>query len=66
MYIYILVGSLKYVMVGTSSDITHVVGVVSRFFANLGKKHWQAVKWILKYPKGTYRVCLYFGSVSMC
>ncbi|KAC9553688.1 hypothetical protein E3N88_45637 [Mikania micrantha] len=29
-------------------DIAHAVGVVSRFLSNPGKKHWEAVKWILK------------------
>ena len=33
------VGSLMYVMVCTRPDISHVVGVVSRFLANLGKSH---------------------------
>ena len=56
------VGSLMYVMVCTRPDIAHVVGVVSRFLANPGKEHWQAVKWILRYLKGTSRVCLCFGS----
>ena len=41
------VGSLMYAMVCTRPDITHAVGVVSRFLSNLGKEHWNAVKWIL-------------------
>ena len=35
--------------------------VVSRFLANPGKQHWQAVKWILRYLKGTSHYCLCFG-----
>ena len=38
------VGSLMYAIVGTRPDIAHSVGVVSRFFSNLGKEHWEAVK----------------------
>ena len=56
------VGSLMYAMVCTRPNITHVVGVVSRFLTNPGKEHWEAVKWILRYLRGTSKVCLCFGS----
>ncbi|XP_020245071.1 endoglucanase 12-like [Asparagus officinalis] len=36
------------------------VGVVSRCLANLGKEHWAAVKWILRYLRGTSKKCLCF------
>ncbi|MCI64206.1 GDSL esterase/lipase 1-like, partial [Trifolium medium] len=55
------VGSLMYDMVCTRPDIAHEVGVVSRFLFNPDKDHWQAVKWILIYLKGTSKVCLCFG-----
>lgn len=55
------VGSLMYAMVCTRPDIAHAVGVVSRFLSNPGKEHWAAVKWILRYLRGTSKVCLYFG-----
>ena len=38
------VESLIYAMVCTRPDITHAVGVVSRFLSNPGKEHWAAVK----------------------
>ena len=41
------VGTLMYAMVCTQLDISHAVGVVSRYMANPGKKHWLAVKWVL-------------------
>ena len=41
------IGSLMYAMVCTRPDISHAVGVVSRYMHNPGKDHWQAVKWIL-------------------
>ena len=53
------VGSLMYAMVCTRPDIAHAVGVVSRFLSNPGKEHWSAVKWILRYLKGT-------SSFSLC
>ena len=38
------VRSLMYVMVCTQLDITHAVGLVSRFLSDPGKKYWAAVK----------------------
>jgi hypothetical protein len=51
---------LMYVMVCTRPDITHAVGVVSRYMKNLGKQHWKAVKWILRYLIGTSSHALCF------
>ena len=56
------VGSLMYSMVYTRPDIGYAVGVVSRFMSNPSKEHWNAVKWILWYLKGTSNMCLRFGS----
>ena len=47
-----VVGSLMYDMVCTRPDIAHAVGVVSRYMANPGKEHWEAVKWLLRYLRG--------------
>lgn len=47
------IGSIMYAMVCTRPDIAHAVGVVSRFMGDPGKQHWEAVKWILRYLKGT-------------
>jgi len=58
----LVVGSLMYDMVCTRLDIAHAVGVVSWFLSNLGKEHWAAVKWILRYLRGTSRVCLCLGN----
>ena len=58
------VGSLMYAMVCTRPDIAHAVGIVSRFLSNPGKKHWEAVKWILRYLKGTSKTCLCYGGAD--
>ncbi|KAL5766903.1 hypothetical protein ACOSP7_017520 [Xanthoceras sorbifolium] len=55
------VGSLMYAMVCTRPDIAHAVSVVSRYMFNPGKEHWQAVKWIMRYLRGTTDSCLEFG-----
>ncbi|GJZ49158.1 retrotransposon protein, putative, ty1-copia subclass [Tanacetum coccineum] len=56
------VGSLIYLMVCTRPDIAYVVSVVSRYLANPSKNHWEAVKWILKYLRGTANVRLVYGT----
>ena len=55
------VGSLMYAMVCTRPDIAHAVGVVNRYMSNPGKRHWLAVKWILRYLRGTTSQALCFG-----
>ena len=47
------VGCLKYLMVCTRPNISHAVSVVSRYMANLGKEHWNAIKWIFRYLTST-------------
>ena len=37
------------------------MGVVSKFMANPGREHWNIVKKILRYVKGTSDVALCFG-----
>ncbi|GKE03965.1 putative RNA-directed DNA polymerase, partial [Tanacetum coccineum] len=54
------VGSLMYAMVCTRPDLAHAVGVVSRFLSNPGKKHWEAVKWIFRYLRGTSKLGITF------
>ncbi|CAH9120743.1 unnamed protein product [Cuscuta epithymum] len=56
------VGSLMYAMVCTRPDISHAVGVVSRFLSNPGREHWEAVKWILRYLRGSSSLRLCFGN----
>lgn len=51
-----------YVIVCTRPDISHSVGIVSRFLLDPRKQQWEAVKWILKYLRGTTKTCLCFGT----
>ena len=60
------VGSLMYAMVCTRPDIAHAVSVVSRFMGNPGKEHWQAVKRIFRYLRGTSDVGLIYGGDTHC
>jgi hypothetical protein len=59
------IGSLMYAMVCTRLYISHGMGVVSRYMKNLGKKHWEAVKWIPRYLKGIATHALCFGGSNI-
>ena len=60
-----VIGSLMYAMVCTRPDIAHAVGVVSRFMSRPGKQHWETVKWIMRYLRGSLDTCLYFTGASL-
>jgi hypothetical protein len=47
------VGSLMYTALGTRLDIAYTVGHLARFAENPGKAHWEAVKQVIWYLKGT-------------
>ena len=59
------VGSLMYAMIATRPDIAFAVGVVSRYMSNPGKKHWEAVKGILRYLKATKNMRICYGSQEL-
>ncbi|KAE8662818.1 hypothetical protein F3Y22_tig00113124pilonHSYRG00138 [Hibiscus syriacus] len=59
------VRSLMFVMICTRPDIAQAVGVVSRYMANPGKEHWNTVKRILRYIKGTSNVALCYGGSNL-
>ncbi|MCO5576788.1 hypothetical protein L7F22_030608 [Adiantum nelumboides] len=59
------VGSLMYAMIATRPDIASVVGVVSRYMSNPGKKHWETVKGMLRYLKATNNMCICYGSQEL-
>ncbi|XP_059076705.1 secreted RxLR effector protein 161-like [Cryptomeria japonica] len=55
------VGSLMYAMVCMRLDIAQAVGVLSQFMANPGQVHWDVVKRVFKYLRGTsdYSLCFH-------
>ena len=52
-------GSLIYEMVCTKSNISHAMGVLSRYMSIPGKEHWKTVKRVFRYLRGTtsYGLC---------
>jgi hypothetical protein len=55
------IGSLMYAAQGTRPDISFAVSFLSQFMQNPGRPHWEAVKRIFRYLKGTKNVCLVIG-----
>jgi hypothetical protein len=55
------VGSLMYLATMTRPDIAYTVGVLARFNSNPGQAHWNAVKHLFRYLKGTVDLKLEYG-----
>lgn len=56
------VGSLMYLAIGTRPDIAFALSTVSQYLESPDKIHWNAVKRVLKYLKGTVDFGLIFES----
>ncbi|MCO5554547.1 hypothetical protein L7F22_008077 [Adiantum nelumboides] len=56
------VDSFLYAMVATRPGIAFAMGVVSKFMANISKKHWDAMKHLLRYLKDIGSKCLCLGN----
>ncbi len=54
------VGSLMYAAIATRPDISVAVGTLSQFMSNPGQEHFQGIKRILRYLKGTLNFGLKF------
>ena len=62
------IGSLMYLMVCTRMDLAAAIGVFSRFMQSPGVDHWEGVKKVLRYLRGTSEKCLRFqrqGGVTL-
>jgi len=59
------VGSLMYAMVYTRPDLSQAASMISRYMHDPGTGHWEAVKWVLWYIKGTIDVRLVFEKDSI-
>lgn len=58
------VGSIMYCMVCRKPDLAYSVSVVSRFMANPSYEHYNALKWDLRYLKGSVSKGLLFKENS--
>ncbi|KAE8685445.1 hypothetical protein F3Y22_tig00111098pilonHSYRG00167 [Hibiscus syriacus] len=57
-----VIGCLMYAMVCTRPDLAHAVSQVCKYMSKPGKQHWEVVKWIFRYLKGTVGHGIVFGS----
>ena len=55
------VGSLMYAVIATQPDIAYAVSYLARFMSNPGSAHWEAVKKVIRYLKGTKDAKLILG-----
>ena len=55
------VGSLMYAAMGTRPDVTFAMTALSQFMQNPGRAHWDALKRVLRYLKGTRELWLVYG-----
>jgi len=56
------VGYLMYAMVCTRPDLAYAVSQVSKYMSKPGRQHWEAVKWIFRYLRGTVGHDIVFGN----
>ena len=57
-------GSLMYASLGTCPDVMFAVQTLSRFAKNPGLAHWDAVKRVFQYLKGTHELWLSYGGTK--
>ena len=55
------VGSLMHVMQGTRPDLALALCILSKFNSDPGRAHWEAVKRVFRYLKGTLDYALVYG-----
>jgi hypothetical protein len=56
----IAIGSPMYALLGTQPDIAFAVQTLSRFISNPGIVHWETIKRIFHYLKGTHKLWLMY------
>ncbi|XP_042752466.1 secreted RxLR effector protein 161-like [Lactuca sativa] len=58
------VGSIRYAMTCTRPDVAYAISITSSYQANLGEKHWAAVKNILTDLRRTKDMFMVYGGVE--
>ncbi|TYK14258.1 ty1-copia retrotransposon protein [Cucumis melo var. makuwa] len=59
-----IIGSVMYLMNYTKPDIAYAVSRLSRYTHNPDRYHWDALRHLLRYLKGTIDYCLHFNKFS--
>ena len=58
------IGALMYLATCTRPDITFLVNLLARYSFTPTRKHWNGIKHILRYLKGTYDMGLFYSKES--
>ena len=56
------IGCLTYVTTATRPDLAAAIGILSKYMSKPGKAHWEGVKRVLRYIKGTINYGLVFNA----
>ncbi|KAL2241729.1 UNVERIFIED_CONTAM: Retrovirus-related Pol polyprotein from transposon TNT 1-94 [Sesamum indicum] len=59
-----VIGSIMYLMVCTRPDIAYAISCLSRYMSNPGTPHWEALKHLLRYLRGTIDIGITFSKNS--
>ena len=51
-------------MVCSRPDIAYAISCLSRYMSNPGPPHWEALKWLLRYLRGTDNIGINFSKFS--
>ncbi|KAL5568934.1 hypothetical protein UlMin_025509 [Ulmus minor] len=54
------VGSVMFSMVSSRPDLSYAISVLSRFMSDPKKEHWEAMKWLIRYIKGSTNLGLIY------
>ena len=54
------VGSIMFSMETSRPDLSYAISVLSRFMSDPKKEHWEAMKWLIKYIKGSTNLGLIY------
>ncbi|KAL0296801.1 UNVERIFIED_CONTAM: Secreted RxLR effector protein [Sesamum radiatum] len=60
------IGALMYLANHTRPDITFVVNLLARYSSAPTRRHWNGIKHILRYLRGTMDMGLFYSKVSNC
>ena len=58
------VGLLMYAMIYTRPDLAYAVSTVSQFMLNIGRRHWDAIKWVFRYLREITELSMVFHKLE--
>ncbi|KAL2251417.1 UNVERIFIED_CONTAM: Retrovirus-related Pol polyprotein from transposon TNT 1-94 [Sesamum indicum] len=59
-----VIGSIMFFMVWTRPDVAYAISCLSRYMSNPGPPHYEALKWLLRYLRGSDNIGITFSKNS--